>query len=64
MKVTIIEGTAQEVQKILPTIGSSQEDIDAGALIQVEKNRRTSGTPSQFNGEEIFNRVQDSMRSK
>lgn len=32
MKVTIFEGTAQEVQKVLSTIGSSQEEKEPISL--------------------------------
>lgn len=50
MKVTIIEGTAQEVQKVLSTIGSSQEDkepisISTVELLPIDTNRiRRQGT--------------------
>ncbi len=36
MKVTIIEGTAQEVQKALSTIGSSQEAKEPISISNVE----------------------------
>ncbi|MGK0551945.1 hypothetical protein ACSFB8_07635 [Enterococcus faecalis] len=44
MKITIIEGTAQEVKKVLSTIGSSQEEkkaisISKAELVQIDINR-------------------------